>query len=94
LSALRQRTLQEKKEEKMIGTVDKWNDEKGYGFIKASGYRDSFFVHRTAIQVGPSKTDSRGSKRFYLAEGDQVEFESAPARVQGKGPQAVNVRVV
>ena len=60
------------------GTVKRFNDAKGFGFISREGGPD-VFVHFSAIT---------GSGFKSLAEGDKVEFEV----VQGqKGPQAADV---
>lgn len=62
----------------MNGTVQWFNNTKGYGFIGRNDGPD-VFVHYTAIVGDGYKT---------LNEGDAVEFEI----VQGaKGPQAGNV---
>jgi CspA family cold shock protein len=62
----------------MEGTVQWFNNTKGYGFIGSDGGPD-IFVHYTGIVGEGYKT---------LNEGDAVEFEI----VQGpKGPQAANV---
>ena len=67
--------------ERFIGTVKWFSDQKGYGFIEYVGGKD-VFVHHSAIQtVGFAS----------LAEGDRVEFSIG----QGpKGPAAVNVQKV
>ncbi len=44
------------------GTIDFFNHDKGFGFIKESGGRDSYFVHH-------SNMDS------HFSEGDKVAFE-------------------
>ena len=65
-------------EERIVGTVKWFNDQKGFGFIAVEGGKD-VFVHHSAIQ-------SQGFRS--LAEGDRVEFsiENSP-----KGPSAANV---
>jgi len=60
------------------GTVQWFNDSKGYGFIAREDGPD-IFVHYSAITGEGYRT---------LKEGDTVQFEV----VQGpKGPQAANV---
>ena len=65
-------------EERVVGTVKWFNDQKGYGFIAYEGGKD-VFVHHSAI-------NSEGYRS--LLEGDRVEFsiEQGP-----KGPAAANV---
>lgn len=80
----------------MNGTVGSWNEARGYGFIDADGNRSDrgLFVHRTSIvDVGRQRRRNEQG-RPYLVVGDRVTFEEAPGRGEGKGPQAVNVRVV
>ena len=63
------------------GTVEWFNDAKGFGFITPSDGSKDVFVHFSAISGEGFKT---------LAEGANVEFEVE----QGpKGPQAQNVRI-
>lgn len=64
------------------GTVRKWSDDKGYGFISRESGEKDVFVHYTAIL-------SQGSGRKSLTEGERVEFEVEDST---KGPQAKNVR--
>ncbi len=60
------------------GTVEWFNNQKGYGFISTEAGKD-VFVHHTAIQ---------GSGYKSLEEGQSVEFEVTTGP---KGDQAVNV---
>lgn len=64
------------------GTVDKWFDDKGYGFIKRESEPD-IFVHFSSIIVEGRKS---------LNPGDNVEFDVEAGR-NGK-PQAVRVQIV
>jgi CspA family cold shock protein len=65
-------------EERVVGTVKWFNDQKGYGFIAYEGGKD-VFVHHSAINAEGYRS---------LMEGDRVEFsiEQGP-----KGPAASNV---
>ncbi len=63
------------------GTVKWFNDEKGFGFIKAESGPD-VFVHHTEIKANGFRT---------LREGQAVEFEMADGP---KGPKATNVTPV
>ena len=64
------------------GTVKKWFDDKGYGFIGREGDAD-VFVHFSSIIAEGRKS---------LNIGDTVEFEVEAGR-NGK-PEAKNVQVV
>jgi CspA family cold shock protein len=68
-------------EQRLIGTVKWFNDQKGYGFVAREGGKD-VFVHHSAIA---------GQGFRSLSEGDRVEFsiENGP-----KGPAAANVRKI
>ena len=60
------------------GTVKKWFDQKGYGFISQEGGPD-IFVHYADVQ---------GQGYRSLEVGDKVQFEVVQA---SKGPKAQNV---
>jgi len=68
-------------EQRVIGTVKWFNDQKGYGFLAYEGGKD-VFVHHSAI-------DAAGFRS--LREGDQVEFTITQSP---KGPAAANVRKI
>ena len=61
------------------GTVKRWVEGRGYGFIEVDG-EDDIFVHNT---------DLDGT--YVLMQGQKVEFdiETTP-----KGPRARNVKVI
>ncbi|MCW4022966.1 MAG: cold-shock protein [archaeon] len=61
------------------GTVAKWIDRKGFGFIKGEDGKD-IFVHNSEIEGKNS-----------LIEGEKVEFEVTAG---DKGPRAVKVKPV
>lgn len=61
------------------GTVKWFNDDKGFGFIKAADGKD-VFVHHTEIKADGFRT---------LREGQAVQFELADGP---KGPKALNVQ--
>ncbi len=63
----------------MKGTVEKWFDFRGFGFINPEGGSDTVFVHHSDIQGASS-----------LRKGQAVEFEVEDAP---KGPKAVNVKL-
>ena len=68
-------------QQRTVGTVKWFNDQKGFGFLAVEGGKD-VFVHQSAIE-------SEGYRS--LTEGDRVEFtiENGP-----KGPSAANVRKI
>lgn len=63
----------------MLGKIIKWDDEKGFGFIKSSVINENIFVHASSFV----------EKRLRPAVGDEVEFE---VRQTNKGLQAEKVR--
>ncbi len=65
-------------EERVVGTVKWFNNEKGFGFIAREDGPD-VFVHHTGIQ---------GSGFKSLEEGQKVTME---VKQGSKGPQAENV---
>ena len=66
------------------GTVKKFNDEKGFGFITLPGEEKDVFVHYTAI------TAQEGGRRT-LFEGQKVKFTIKDTQ---KGPQAENLTIL
>ncbi len=66
-------------DEREVGTVKWFNDQKGYGFI-AREDGDDVFVHFSAIE---------GTGFRSLMEGDRVEFSVEQGE---KGPAAAHVR--
>ncbi len=64
------------------GTVKRFSEEKGYGFIAPDEGDEDLFVHYTAIE---------GSGFRSLEEGERVSYEPARGR---KGEEAQDVRRV
>ena len=62
------------------GTVKRWMDRSGYGFIAPDDGGKDFFVHNSDLQG-----------RSSLREGEKVEFE---VKSTYKGPRAFNVKPV
>jgi CspA family cold shock protein len=62
------------------GTVKRWLDQRGYGFIAPEEGDDDVFVHHSEIEG-----------TYALREGQSVEFEIERT---DKGPRAVNVKLV
>jgi len=68
-------------EQRVVGTVKWFNDQKGYGFLAREGGND-VFVHHSAIIADGYRS---------LIEGERVEFSIT----QGpKGPAAAEVRKI
>lgn len=63
-----------------IGTVAKFWDEKGFGFITPDGGGKDIFVHHSDIKMDGFRS---------LKPGQRVQFEVAQ---EAKGPKASNVR--
>ena len=66
------------------GTVKFFNHAKGFGFITPDDGQKDIFVHISAIEKSGLRT---------LVDGQKVTFDIEPDRM-GKGPKAVNLRVV
>jgi len=64
---------------RVTGTVDRFMDDKGFGFIKPDAGDKDVFVHHSAIS---------GSGFKSLSAGDRVEFDLV---ADPKGPRAENV---
>jgi CspA family cold shock protein len=61
------------------GTVKRFDDQKGYGFIKLEGLSEDIFVHQMAIKMEGFRT---------LYSGEVVKFQ---IKKDQKGLKAVNV---
>jgi CspA family cold shock protein len=61
------------------GTVRRFNEDRGYGFIKPDDGGDDVFVHYSGIAGGGFKS---------LEEGEKVTYEVTQGK---KGPEAVKV---
>jgi CspA family cold shock protein len=66
------------------GKVKFFNGDKGFGFIVPDDGGKDVFVHVSAVQ----RSGLPG-----LDEGQRVSFDSEPDK-KGKGPKAVNLRVL
>ena len=64
------------------GTIGRYFDQKGFGFIKPDAGEKDLFVHITEV-----KTEGVSS----LTEGQRVTYEEIEGQ---KGPKAVNVELV
>ena len=69
----------EKKGERLKGTVKWYNDSRGYGFIKREDNEKDVFIHSSAVQ---------DSGLQYLEKGEQLTFE---VDYSDKGPSAINL---
>lgn len=67
---------------RVTGTVERFMDEKGFGFIKPDTGDKDVFVHHSAIG---------GSGFKSLSQGQRVEFDLVQ---DPKGPRAENVELV
>lgn len=65
-----------------IGTVKRFYDEKGFGFITQEGVETDIFVHHTSIQMEGFRT---------LKPGQSVRFQTKQG---SKGITAVDVEVI
>jgi len=63
----------------MKGVIDKFNGEKGFGFIKSSEARCDVFFHKSAV-----------SDEVEMKRGTHVEFELIDSQ---RGPKAVHINV-
>jgi cold shock CspA family protein len=70
----------------VVGTIEFFNNAKGYGFISVDA-GGSVFFHCTNLLDKTMKPDTH-------LVGQRVRFELAPAIAKGKPPQAVNVALL
>jgi CspA family cold shock protein len=62
------------------GTVKRWLNGRGYGFIGVDGQEEDVFVHNSDVE-----------RRSSLRVGERVEFDIEETN---RGPRAVNVLVI
>ena len=62
------------------GTVQWFNDDKGFGFITPEDGSEDLFVHQSAVLWDGQSTLAEGTKVTYVAESGD------------KGPRAANVQ--
>lgn len=62
------------------GTVKKWLEFKGYGFIEPDTGGEDVFIHNSEIKGAND-----------LTEGQKVEFD---VETSYKGPKAINLRII
>jgi len=68
----------------ITGTVKFFNADKGYGFIKPDDGGGDIFVHASAVEQAGLRA---------LSEGQKIAFDVEPDK-KGKGPKAVNLRLM
>lgn len=66
------------------GVVKFFNADKGYGFIKPDDGGGDIFVHASAVEQAGLRA---------LGEGQKIAFDVEPDK-KGKGPKAVNLRLM
>ncbi|KAJ9445549.1 Cold shock protein CspA [Diplonema papillatum] len=64
------------------GTVKRWDDRKGYGFLALDGHASDVFVHRRELQIAGMAS---------LIVGEKVKFDLEKDPEAGRGDRAVNV---
>lgn len=64
----------------MKGTVKRWLDGRGYGFIQPEGGENDVFVHHSEL-----------ISAYTLRDGQEVEFEVEDTP---RGPRALKVKVL
>jgi CspA family cold shock protein len=67
-----------------VGTVKKWFDDRGFGFLTENGGPPDIFVHASEV--------ARLGLRQPLRIGERVSFEIAMGHP--KGPKAINLKIV
>ena len=76
---------------RIIGTVSKWNDDRGFGFITPNGGGKRVFVHASAFRNRQRRPEGDELVTYELAVDEkgrgqamQVAFVGEPARGDGK----------
>lgn len=71
-------------QQKVVGQVKWFSDERGFGFISRNGVED-VFVHHTQIQM---------EGRRYLERGQDVEYVEGPSSRLGRKLEAFDVKIL
>ena len=77
-----EKSHEEQKEKRLNGTVQWFNEAKGYGFIKREDEEKDVFIHSSAVQ---------NSGLEYIKKGDQLTFE---VDYSDKGNSAINLQKI
>lgn len=79
----------------MTGSVRKFDDAKGYGFIRADGVPEDIFVYQTAIKMEGYRTLSPGDVvQFKLSRGEKGFKAEEVTRVGVTPPAAPEMRAI
>lgn len=68
---------------KQSGTIQKWNDEKGFGFIKPESGNQEFFFHIKSFRNGDNRPEVGMKVNFEPGEDNQGRKQAKNVRVSG-----------
>jgi CspA family cold shock protein len=65
----------------LTGSVEWFDTEKGYGFIKRDDGKKDLFVHYTSIQSTGFKTLAKGARVEYIEEEGRQGLQASSVRI-------------
>ena len=65
------------------GELVRWNDERGFGFIKLPSSEEKFFIHITALKDMPRRPIVGDTIYFQVERGEDGKARAKSARIEG-----------
>lgn len=65
------------------GELVRWNDERGFGFIKLGSSEENFFIHITALKDMPRRPVVGDIIYFQAERGEDGKARAKSARIEG-----------
>ena len=65
------------------GELVRWNDERGFGFIKSPSSEEKFFIHITALKAMPRRPVVGDIIYFQVERGEDGKARAKSARIEG-----------
>jgi cold shock CspA family protein len=75
------------------GTLEQWNDEKGFGFIRSEGNARDIFIHISAFKRNITRRPENGDIIFHQTHTDSNgKIRAVNAKIEGMAPETAHYR--